>query len=44
MYSKTDVLDEFYENVVDVIPDLEEPPSRGELDITGVLDSKYFFS
>ena len=44
MYSKTDVLEKFYENVVDVIPDLEEPPSRGELDITGVLDSKYFFS
>ena len=44
MYSKTDVLEDFYENVVDVIPDLEEPPSRGELDITGVLDSKYFFS
>jgi DNA-directed RNA polymerase len=44
MYSKTDVLEQFYENVVDVIPDLEEPPSRGELDITGVLDSKYFFS
>ena len=44
MYSKTDVLEEFYENVVDVIPDLREPPSRGELDITGVLDSKYFFS
>ena len=44
MYSKTDVLEKFYENVVDVIPYLEEPPSRGELDITGVLDSKYFFS
>ena len=44
MYSKTDVLEEFYENVVDVIPDIAEPPSRGELDITGVLDSKYFFS
>ena len=44
MYSNTDVLENFYENVVDVIPNLEEPPSKGELDISGVLTSKYFFS
>ena len=44
MYSKTDVLEDFYENVVDVLPNLEEPPSKGELDILGVLDSRYFFS
>jgi DNA-directed RNA polymerase len=44
MYSQTDVLEDFYENVVDVIPNLEEPPPKGDLDILGVLDSKYFFS
>jgi DNA-directed RNA polymerase len=44
MYSQTDVLEDFYENVVDVIPNLEEPPPKGDLDISGVLDSKYFFS
>ena len=44
MYSNTDVLEHFYDNVVDVIPDLEDPPSKGELDILGVLASKYFFS
>ena len=44
MYSNTDVLENFYDNVVDVIPDLDDPPNRGELDILGVLDSRYFFS
>ena len=44
MYSKTDVLTDFYDEVIDVIPELEEPPDRGDLDIMGVLDSEYFFS
>jgi len=44
MYSETDVLTNFYEEIVDVIPELEEPPNRGDLDIMGVLDSEYFFS
>ena len=44
MYSNTDVLENFYDNVVDVIPDLDDPPNRGELDILGVLKSRYFFS
>ena len=33
-----------YDEVIDVIPELEEPPDRGDLDIMGVLDSEYFFS
>jgi DNA-directed RNA polymerase, mitochondrial len=44
MYSETDVLTNFYDEVIDVIPELEEPPERGDLDIMGVLDSEYFFS
>ena len=44
MYSEIDVLNDFYDNVNDVIPDLEPPPSHGDLDIKGVLDSEYFFS
>ena len=44
MYTNTDVLEQFYENVIDVIPDLADPPLKGGLDISGVLDSKYFFS
>ena len=44
MYSETDVLTNFYDEVIDVIPELEEPPNRGDLDIMGVLDSEYFFS
>jgi DNA-directed RNA polymerase len=44
MYSTTDVLTNFYDEVIDVIPELETPPERGDLDIMGVLDSQYFFS
>lgn len=44
MYSEGDVLEDFYDNVIDVLPDVKEPPEKGDLDIQGVLKSEYFFS
>ena len=44
MYDTTDVLDKFYDNVIDILPDLDDPPEKGDLNIKEVLNSKYFFS
>ena len=44
MYLDRNALEEFYENVEGVLPDLERPPTQGTLDIKEVLESKYFFS
>jgi len=44
MYSDVNVLDDLHSNLKGVLPDLDDPPPLGDLDITGVLDSEYFFS
>lgn len=44
MYNGKDVLYDLYESYEHLIPDLPEPPSTGTLDLSGVLQSKYFFS
>lgn len=44
MYQKHDVLKEFKDKAEEVVGEIPEPPKRGDLDISNVLKSKYFFS
>ncbi len=44
MYSDNDILGTLHSTIRDVVPDLDDPPPIGTLDIQGVNESKYFFS
>jgi len=43
LYQEFDPLDEFKKSALEVVDYVPNPPKKGELDITEVLDSKYFF-
>jgi DNA-directed RNA polymerase len=43
LYQEFDPLEEFKQAALEVVDQVPNPPKRGELDITEVLDSKYFF-
>ena len=43
LYQEFDPLEEFRQAALEVVDQVPNPPKRGELDITEVLDSKYFF-
>ena len=43
LYQDFDPLQEFKQAALEVVDQVPRPPKRGELDITEVLDSKYFF-
>ena len=44
MYADKDLLGELHDNLKDELPDLDDPPPLGALDIHEVIESKYFFS
>lgn len=44
MYQDNDVLEQFRQTFVEIIPDLAPPPEKGTLDLSGVLSSEFFFS
>ena len=44
MYADSNVLTELHDTLRDVLPDLDDPPPLGELDVHSVNESKYFFS
>lgn len=44
IYEDSDVLMDLYDSVKGVIPGLTTPPEQGTLDLSGVLESNYFFS
>ncbi len=44
MYNNKNILESLFENLNDVLPDLDDPPSLGSLNVGEVLQSKYFFS
>ena len=44
MYADKDLLGELHDNLKDELPDLDDPPPLGVLDIHEVTESKYFFS
>jgi DNA-directed RNA polymerase len=49
MYKSSDVLEEFYDNIIRLLPPdkreaLPPPPGKGNLDIEGVLNCDFFFS
>ena len=43
LYQDFDALEEFKKSALEVVDQVPNPPKKGELDITEVLDSKYFF-
>ena len=43
LYQDFDALEEFKKSALEVVDKVPNPPKKGELDITEVLDSKYFF-
>jgi len=43
LYQEFDPLEEFRQAALEVVDQVPNPPKKGELDITEVLDSKYFF-
>jgi DNA-directed RNA polymerase len=43
IYSKNDVLKDFYKAALEVLDDVPEPPKQGNLNIYEVLNSQYFF-
>jgi len=44
MYEDNDVLSQFREAMLKVVPKVALPPKQGQLSLKGVLTSKYFFS
>ncbi len=44
MFNNNDVLEQFRTAMLQVIPDVAKAPARGNLDLEGVKNSKYFFS
>lgn len=44
LYENNDVLEQFKQNALEVLPCVPEPPQKGDLDIQGVLKSDYFFA
>lgn len=44
MFEENDVLNQFRDSMLKVIPEVALPPERGNLSLQGVLESKYFFS
>jgi DNA-directed RNA polymerase len=44
MFEENDVLAQFRESMLKVLPKVPLPPKRGNLSLKGVLKSKYFFS
>jgi DNA-directed RNA polymerase len=44
MYNENDVLHQFRLSATDVLDEVESPPERGNLDLSKVLKSDYFFS
>ena len=49
LYKSHDVLIEFRNDIIRMLPESKRetvpmPPEKGDLDITGVLDSEFFFS
>jgi len=43
MFEENDVLDQFRESMLLATPEVALPPKRGNLSLSGVLESKYFF-
>ncbi len=44
MYNEHDVLDQFRNAALEVVDEVPEPPARGDLDLSAVLKSDYFFA
>tara|TARA_R110002074_G_scaffold23790_4_gene71649 strand:+ start:1 stop:1887 length:1887 start_codon:yes stop_codon:yes gene_type:complete len=44
MFTEFDVVNDFRLEMLKCIPEVALPPSRGSLDLKGVIESKYFFS
>lgn len=44
MYEENDVLNQLRDTLLPIVPDLPEPPTKGNLDLQGVLRSEFFFS
>lgn len=44
MFEENDVLNQFRDSMLEVIPEVALPPKRGNLSLQGVIESKYFFS
>jgi len=44
MYEYNDVLDEFKQCALEVLDDVPEPPQKGDLELSQVRDSAYFFA
>jgi DNA-directed RNA polymerase len=49
MYTQTDVLEDFRQDLLDILPDhrkeeIEDTPEKGSLDISLVEESEFFFA
>ena len=44
MFTEHDVINDFRDQMLKAVPEVDQPPKRGNLDINEVLNSKYFFN
>ena len=44
MFTEHDVINDFLDQMLKSVPEVDEAPKRGNLDITEVIHSKYFFN
>jgi DNA-directed RNA polymerase len=44
MFTEHDVINDFRDQMLKSVPEVDEAPKRGNLDINEVIHSKYFFN
>ena len=44
MFTEHDVINDFRDQMLKSVPEVDQPPKRGNLDINEVINSKYFFN
>jgi len=44
LYKQYDVLEDFRQSALEVLDEVPEPPKKGNLDLDGIMQSKYFFA